>query len=523
MSAESEQEHPGISLIRKYVDETQTDPDAQQPAPQPQAPDAPPQGPQAMDFAGQQGVAPAPEPPAPQPAPQAPPEPEVSAPMQHPQLNRLSAPHIASNYHADLDQANDTYNQGVAQLENSARQTTAINMQNNDITAQALPIMAEMDRQYQGVRNGIDEHLMNVTQQSVADMDVMRNQQEQLLNENPHNWWGNASTVNKIGAVIGMIGAGLHGDNATEYLQKLVDNSVAENMRKQHALQRLGYMNRERTNTEEDIARNQYAQLDARKAAGYSYIENQVKQRLAMSKNPQEIANLTKTLGEIKIKKAEHEEKGAHEIQSHDLNALKTQLEVEKQQFDQGQTALKASEEKQPKDPNTYLTLNAFKGRGIQQPVYKEAADKISASESVVASIDKARKLLSSPSVESAYGLKQVNAQILSELRKLQGTGANLSPEEVKNIEALTPAWGDVVRGSLSLVDFNKRLTAAQRLVSDSALTYARNVGAPENELSESSPLYNVRKGEQDEDAQGQKEIDDKQRASDILKKYARQ
>ena len=351
------QEHPALSLIRKYVDEGAYDPTAQQGAPQPQAPqDASPQGQQALDFAGQQGDM------GEQQAQEAPQE-QQPAPMQHPQMTQLSPGAITQNYHQDVDQAQQQYNQGVGQQVQAEGEKTAGNMANNDAAAAALPQFAEIDRQYAAARQGIDEHVANSAQQSVVAMQGDISKQEQLLNENPHNWWGNAGTVNKIGAVIGMIGAGLHGDNASEYFNKIVNHSVAENERKQGLLQQIGRSRDRLANAQDKIADNQAANLEARKAAGYGFIKNQLAQRLAMTKNPQEMANYHAAIGKLTQQAAEYTMKGADNIHAKDLGALHTQLEIQKMNMEQ-MTAQQSQGTEQTKrgDDITKTAMGALKG-----------------------------------------------------------------------------------------------------------------------------------------------------------------
>lgn len=503
-------EHDVIDTLRRFTQEADANPsmlDGSAPSPEQLAQQQAPQGsgasPQPIDFVGQPGQAPinlASAQPAPQSAmPQPQPEEQSIAAKDYryqPQTN-LSPESAFNAYQQNAANAQSGLNQAANDKKAALAQQSEVKQAQNDIEAAALPDIGKTDEDYYKARLAIDDLHSKFTHDAIAQGQQDVSKLEQLYQKDPHDFWGNSSAVQKIGAVIGMIGAGVSQQNVSEYFQNIVNNSVQESNRKQRVVQQLARLRGQQNDLEQAGYKSDIGAIETRKAAAYKIIGNQIQQRLALTNNPMEQAKLKESLANVDAEAAKHFDDGAQKKVEAGLQAAQLKIAQQRLALEQTELAMKANPE--AKDPNEYRALGAFEGRGIQKQVYKEAADKISSSESVVDSIDRARTLLSNPSVQSAYGLRQVNSQILAELRKLQGTGANLSEREVKNIDALTPAWQDVIAGKLGVNDFNKMLTNAQRLVADSALTYTRNVGAPENKLRESSPLYRIRRGEEDE------------------------
>lgn len=172
-------------------------------------------------------------------------------------------------------------------------------MAGNTANAPLLAEKVQVDQQSAELTSKVNDWIVEQNQQIHRHAEEMRDRYQLEAARDPTNLWGNWSTSQKIGGIIGIIAAGFAHQDATARVEHLVDQSVADSNRRMENLKLMGQADKEVDASNQQVYGSQINANNMEKAAKLEIIANKMDITANSMANPIAKANLLATHAQI--------------------------------------------------------------------------------------------------------------------------------------------------------------------------------------------------------------------------------
>lgn len=439
-----------------------------------------------------QSVAPPPEPAPPPSEPAAviaaPPPPLTSS------MSVAPEPILAGNRYAhNIAAATDKLHKANAVTQQVETQEHAAERAATD---QSLQVNREAARVAQ--ENAVKQQ--ELAKQNEADINEEIENHKKMYASNPTAWFANHDTQSRVGAVISMIGAGLAGKDPNKPLLDLIDRDVAEANRQDENLSKLGMLQQRRYQSGVGASRDRQAAMEARRIASISVVQDQLKAAVLQTADDKTKARLMSedaSLDAMKNEKlsAESHSRIGERIAAGQLaqGEQKLALEARGQDITLQAALAKANHSNQVK----MVGVPDFVGDGIPSTTAGKQMDQVLASKDALYGLDEMQKIVEKIEKQgltrlSLAQLTQAKQEMEGTLRRYVGTGANLSPEEKANVDALSADIKGLAVEKLTGFSLRDRVRATQRYIAHHYSNSVNALGTGNNVPKEGTNVYRV-------------------------------
>ncbi len=440
----------------------------------------------------------------------------VAPPMMRPQAETQAAEGDYAQSENQLQSANKLARKAEAENSQAAMQDAA----------EIQPFLEQQGKLEAQKVTAIDHannFLTNLQQQTLAQTDEDIRQEEALAKKNPSDWYGNHTTLQAIGAIIGIIGAGMSGQDTMAYVDRLINKDIAEHNRKGESLRKIQALHGKRYTQGLNIYKNASEGIETRYLTSLKLIKTQMEAKRNQSSNLRIQANYDKAIADLDTKYADglaklnnqkittriHEEQNAIDI---------ARLGLERERLNQA----KEKQEKGPEDSSVPFNItraidpNGPRGvpKNLSIPVKKTVDTAVNALNSTAA-IRKTIEAFRGDREGLLHALKTsepFRMQLYAASRAISGAGANLTGKEEAQVDGMAIVLKDLATGELGGVDELEKLGAIEEMISNSA-SQAVLGNAPNLEIDPNSIVGQVQARKRSREQESDAEVEQVQQA----------